>query len=257
MEEWTGIDNRQPLNPEFVELHKSRWEPPQRFENILNQDDIDFLLDLEENGNDVQIVKAGQYERRISKDRSKAYEYLKDRINSMLTFPHKFTNEFGTGNFFRTTSPYTLHADTGINPNDKLYRIVVFPLRIKTNGQEYLPQYNQLTIFNQQWYGQACLFMAGDPERVKSMSAKYIKPVSEYTHLHRRATEPFPQERFDELYTHLKYSHFEGLSERVTIPWVPGDGLTFDRCDVHTATNFFKANVVEKTAVTFFLEYAE
>ncbi len=255
---WNGIDNREPINPKLVEKLEERWEPPKVFENAISPDEIAYLLKMEQEANDVKKMNVGGYQRRIVNDRSKAFEFLKSKIDSVCTYPYKFSNELGTGNFFRTRSPYTLHADTGVDPNTKLYRIVVFPLEISvTPGKEYLEQYNRFTIMNQRWYGQAAIFIKNDYEELKKHEGKYIRAVTEYTHMTNIDKNYVSKERVNDLYSHLKPEYFEEMSENACVRWQPGDIMTFNRCDIHTATNFFKANVFEKTAVTFFLEYAD
>lgn len=257
--EWNGIDTRPPIKVDIVEKLKERWEPPKIFENAISDDEIKYLRKLNADAvNPVETYVNGNY-RRLVADRSEAYEFLKHHIERVCTYPHKFTNAQFTGNFFRTRTPYTLHADTGCDPDLKPGRIVVFPLNIVVKEDcEYIEEYNRFSIMDQQWYGQAASFVKGNYDIVKNNGHSYMKPIVEYsTNMHNIADTPFDKDRFEDAFGHLRYEYFDGLSERACVSWRPGDIMTFDRCDIHTPTNFLKANVIEKEAVTFFLEYAD
>jgi hypothetical protein len=237
------------INPEIVEILKQRWEPPKVFENVLSADDIAFLLDQEENNPQKKTLPF----RVFGLNTEASFQRLKNKLDSILVHPYKVTG----GNFFRTEVPYRLHADTGIDEFAKLYRIVVFPLFLDTGADPYLEEFNNLTIMNQRWYNQAAFFMKGEEDKFDVKKAEYNQPVNDYSIATNITTEAFPKETFDRLFNHLVYKNFEGFSELVTVPWRIGNAITFDRSNIHTASNFLKANVKMKIGLTFFTEYAD
>lgn len=238
------------IRSDLKEVLKSRWEEPKVFENVLNQNDINFLLSQEANNQNQRILT----KRVFGLDTQKCQAYLDGKLKQILKYPFKITG----GNFFRTEVPYMLHADTGIDENCALYRIVVFPLLIEVeDGKEYDEHFNSLTIMHQRWYNQAAFFMKGEEHKFDVKKQEYNQPVNDYSIADGITDIPFSRERFDDIFSHLNYKSFEGMSELFTAPWRIGNAITFDRSNIHTASNFLKANVKSKIGLTFFTEYAD
>lgn len=229
---------------------KERWAPPEVFENVLSVDDIEYLLNEELTNDNKRLLP----KRVFGLNTTQSQRYLHSKLQSILKFPFKITG----GNFFRTSVPYMLHADTGIDENCALYRIVVFPLSITCNeNTQYDEHFNSLTIMDQRWYHQAAFFMKGEEHRFDVKKKEYNQPVNDYSLIDGYVNTPFSKERFDDIFSHLNYDSFEGMSELFTAPWRIGDAITFDRSNIHTASNFLKANVCEKIGLTFFTEYID
>lgn len=233
--------------PEIQKELNLQWQPPKIYKSLLSSTDLAWLLNDEENNPNKKILPG----RVFGLDTSKAFSYLKDKINSILDYPFKVTG----GNYFRTNVPYRLHADTGIDEHAKLYRIIVFPLQFKFEN-DYHEEFNSLAIMNQRWYHQAAFFMKGNEDQFAVKKQEYNQPVSDYSEMIGKSSEPFPIEIYDNYYNHISYTNFEGMSELLRVPWVPGDVITFDRSNIHTTTNFFKANITQKIGLTFFTEYS-
>ena len=237
------------IKKEIVEILKQRWEPPKVFENAISEKDVEFLLNDEELNQNKRILPL----RVFGLDTTRAQKYLKPVLDSILTYPYKVTG----GNYFRTEIPYRIHADTGLNDDAKLYRIVVFPLYVNTDGKPYLEENNSLAVLNQRWFNQAAFFMKGEEEKFKLRQNEYNIPTNEY-HLADGLTEnPFPKEIFEKDFNHLAYSNFDGFSILSSSVWRIGNAITFDRSNIHVASNFFNANVKMKIGLTFFTEYAD
>jgi hypothetical protein len=232
-----------------------KWTPPVLFEDVLSDEIIEKLLYLEEH-NSNKITYPG---RSFGLDTSAAFNILKNvGIISLYLLDHPF--KLSGGNFFRTEVPYRLHADTGTEPStiQNLYRIIVIPLAFTIiPGKEYYPEFNRLSIMNQRWYDRAAFFMKGEPEfEIEKKQKEYNQPVTDYSNVFNIRQTPFPIERHEELYGHIKYENFEGMSELFVSRWKPKDIISFDRSNIHTSTNFKnKANVIQKIGLTFFTEY--
>jgi len=233
--------------PEIQDELNSKWLPPKVFKNALSPSDLAWLLNDEENNHCKKVLPG----RVFGLDTSKAFSYLQDRINGILDYPFKVTG----GNYFRTNVPYRLHADTGIDEHAKLYRIIVFPLQFKYDNN-YHEEFNSLTIMDQRWYHQAAFFMKGNEDQFAVKKQEYNQPVSDYTEIINKSPYPFPIDLYDSQFNHISYANFEGMSELLRVPWVPGHIITFDRSHIHTTTNFFKANITQKIGLTFFTEYS-
>ena len=238
------------IRPDLVSELINRWEPPKVFENVIDSNDIAFLLDQEANNKNQRILP----KRIFGLDTKACQDYLDSKLKSILKYPFKITG----GNFFKTEVPYLLHADTGIDENCALYRIVVFPLYIETQeGMEYDEHFNSLTIMNQRWYHQAAFFMKGEEHKFEAKKTEYNQPVSDYSTVYGASSDTFDKARYDDIFSHLNYNSFTGMSELFTAPWRIGNAITFDRSNIHTASNFLKANVKTKIGLTFFTEYAD
>lgn len=238
------------IRPDLQERLKERWEAPQVFENVVDQKDLDFLLNEEKNNQSVRILT----KRVFGLDTLACQRYLDPVLKKVLKYPFKITG----GNFFRTEIPYMLHADTGIDVNCALYRIVVFPLYLETfEGTKYHEEFNGLSIMHQRWYNQAAFFMKGEEHRFDVKKQEYNQPVNDYSIADGITDVPFDRERYEAVFSHLNYKSFEGMSELAYAPWRIGNAITFDRSNIHTATNFIKANVKMKIGLTFFTEYGD
>ena len=238
------------INQSLQEKLKERFLPPEVFENILDPDEIAYLLKLEaENPKKIEYIG-----RVFGLDTSKAYELVKSRLEEkILKYPFKLTG----GNFFRTNVPYLVHADTGMSEQEKIYRIVVFPLDYYVaDGQEYNPELNQLCVMKQRWYNQAGFFLKGNEEKFHKVG-EYNIPIGDYSSALNLEPEgyEFPKELHQKWFPHLTYSNFDRLSIEATAPWVPGSAVSFDRSHIHAPTNFKLAGLTSKVAVTMFFSY--
>ena len=97
--------------------------------------------------------------------------------------------------------------------------------------------------------------MKGEEAKFEAKKGEYNQPISNYSLAYGLSHSAFPVKRFNELFDHLSYSNFNGFSELFTAPWKIGNAITFDRSNIHAATNFLKANVKTKVGLTFFTEY--
>ena len=225
-----------------------RFQPPKVFENVIDLNDLDFLLKQEEENSQKKVVST---KRVFGLNTTAATDYLRPLLDKILEYPYKITG----GNFFRTQVPYRLHADSGIDEQIKLYRIVVVPLQLELDG-DYREEFNCLTVTNQRWFHQAAFFMKGEEEKFDVKKLEYNQPINQYDLIYNLG-DSLPRERFSSFYDHLVYENFDGINEQSVIPWRVGNIITFDRSNIHTATNFHKANVKTKIGLSIFTEYAD
>jgi len=240
------------LKPEIRDSLIPRFQPPKVAQGYLGKSDLVYLSTLEDSNPNKKVVSKSRV---FGLDLSRATSFLMPILKTLFNGQSfKITG----GNFFRTNVPYRLHADTGIDENAKPFRIVVIPISFELNDPKlpYLPEYNALMISNQRWFHQAAFFMKGEEEKFPLKSQEYNQPVNQYELIYNRQ-ETISRECHAHLFDHLIYDNFEGIDVHSVLSWKPGDILTFDRTSIHTATNFHKANVKTKIALSIFTEYDE
>lgn len=239
------------INADLRRVLEDRWEPPFVISDIVTDDDIQFLLNEEKNCTDKRIFP----KREFGLNTRSAQERMIPRLREFLKFPFRVTG----GNYFNVEEPHILHADTGMSASCALFRIIVIPLCIVKNEQSELNN-NEITlsVMTQRWYNQAAFFIRGENEDVVNRKKnEYNIPIIDYDDVFLKTNEAFPTDLYTHAFDHIQYSHFENMSILETFKWRPGDILTFDRSNIHVASNFIKYGAKSKIGLTFFLEYAD
>lgn len=143
------------IDRDIVDVLKERWEQPEVFTELISPEDIGFLLNEEANN-----ANRKEYPDRVfGLDIRKAFSFLKPKLDTFLKYPYRVSG----GNFFSTSYPYRIHADTGINNREKPYKIIVIPLDvINKHGEEVDYSKNILSVLDRRWYHQAAFFIKGN-----------------------------------------------------------------------------------------------
>ena len=237
------------IDEDLSQILQRRWEPPQVFKNAISQEDLHFFL------HDEQICpeKKVYPKRTFGVNTWRARQRMMAWLNDNLKYPFKITG----GNYFNVEEPHIVHADTGTSSRAALYRIIVIPLAIvKDESKNFSEDDITLTILNQRWYNQAAFFIRGENEDVVNRKkSEYNIPVTDYHDVYLKETTCFPLDTHAHMFSHFQYSHLEGMSILETVKWRPGDIISFDRSNIHVASNFMKFGVKAKIGLTFFLEY--
>lgn len=239
------------INADVRRVLEDRWEAPRVISDIVTDDDIQFLLNEEKNCEEKRFFP----KRIFGLNTRPAQERMMPRLKRFLKFPFRVTG----GNYFNVGEPHIIHADTGTSPTCALYKIIVIPLCIVKDDQTNL-NYNEITlsVMSQRWYNQAAFFIRGENEDVVNRKKKeYNIPIIDYDDVFLKTNKSFPMDLYDRAFDHIQYSHFENMSILETFKWRPGDILTFDRSNIHVASNFIKYGAKSKIGLTFFLEYAD
>lgn len=80
---------------------------------------------------------------------------LKQKIESITG---EFTVKDFEPHFITTRFPLRLHADTGKNPNDVIFKNIVVPLEINYQNNIIEKKFSHTVIFKNKWYEQSALF---------------------------------------------------------------------------------------------------
>ena len=143
---------------------KQSESPPRVINNFLTQKEVNELIAIEENATGYFVNK--DEGRRTSLGINGSIAVKNDRlwhpkIRKILL--KKLKNVLGEfivkdddypPHFFRTKFPNKIHADTGRDPNVKIYKQILLPLKVNPNNCRA-----HTILFKNKWYGQASNFV--------------------------------------------------------------------------------------------------
>jgi hypothetical protein len=150
------------------------------------------------------------------------------------------------GNFFTTSTPYRIHADTGRDQSDLPYRILVIPLEIIGDGR------STLHVLSQRWYGPAAFFLHGGDKQGYNRS-EWNACVFDYKDVIDRSGSRLDSNFLKEEFPHINLRNFDDLSIMASMDWQIGDVMIFDRSHLHVTNDFRKTGIVSKSGLSLFL----
>ena len=130
-------------------------------ENFLTQNESDELLDYFRNLKNKSVGKSQSVEREESTkiffdfEQSKRLLNLKKRIEEKVG--EFFVNDFQP-HIITSRYPLRLHADTGKNPKDVIFKNIIIPLEIVYDENSKSKKPPNTIIFKNKWYNESALF---------------------------------------------------------------------------------------------------
>ena len=130
-------------------------------ENFLTKNECDELLDYFRNLKNKSVGKSQSVEREESTkiffdfEQSERLLNLKKRIEEKVG--EFFVNDFQP-HIITSRYPLRLHADTGKNPKDVIFKNIIIPLEIVYNENSKSKKPPNTIIFKNKWYNESALF---------------------------------------------------------------------------------------------------
>jgi len=149
------------FNEKVLEQIKKNESEVTEINNFLSKQECDYFLDYFVNLKNKSIGKSQFIEREESSkiffklDQSKELKELKEKVEAHLG--EFYVNDFQP-HFITSRYPLRLHADTGKNPNDLIFKNVIIPIQIEydLNKDNHSPP--NTIIFKNRWYNLSALF---------------------------------------------------------------------------------------------------
>jgi hypothetical protein len=230
------------IKSENIQLSDQYGFVPYTFPNVLNHADIVNLLRMM-NKNQKTILPGGRV---FCNDIQESIRYLSgiDFFQKVLPFSRSY--EITGGNFFATSTPYRIHADTGKNENEAPYAIIVIPLHMQGIGR------SSLYILEQKWHHQAAFFLHGGDANGYN-SDEYNSCIFDYSNVVNTVDTEFDSHVLDEEFPHLNPKNFEKLSILTRLDWQIGSAMVFPRTHLHVTNDFRKTGITSKIGLSLFL----
>lgn len=218
----------------LIDKIKLNESPPKIYKNFFSATETDCMLDLFKRlPLTVHNKKQNVIKKRWLKNFDKKIEdiFLK-KIGSVLVDYKmdnlKDNNEDILGLFQKSFGPISLHADTGFNLNDIIFKQTLVPF--DDNGQT--------VIFKNKFYGYATNF-TNDENELLEFKNQFVEGKNQRSnaHLSLYSDKPFDKNLHEKYLKHIDYNNLKGLEIELIYEWNRGDLLVFDRSHLHCASS--------------------
>ena len=181
--------------------------------------------------NEKQKIKKKHWHLEVDK---KMDDFIKNKIDQILNdweIDNMYSDQPAFGLFHETFGSLGIHADTGHNSSNVIYKQVLIPLT----------DVGETILYEPRWYGQSSSFTL-DKEELKNANG-YNKRTNEHI-----GEEDFDKELYNKYLTYEDYSNLKGLKVKTIYEWKLGDAFIFDRTFIHSSSILKK----KKIALTIF-----
>ena len=142
------------FKPDVLDKIKSNETSPKKIDNFLNQDTVKEILEFKYNAS----------KRMVDREESTKIPFDWKDSSMLINLKKKIQDQTGDfevkdfePHFITTRFPLRLHADTGKDPTDIIFKNIVVPLEIKYNNDE-IKNKSHTIIFKNKWYFRSALF---------------------------------------------------------------------------------------------------
>jgi hypothetical protein len=143
------------FNKNTYEAIKKNESNPKKILNFIPQDFCKELLDFRNSRSKKMVDREESTKVPFLFDESSITQTLKNKIKE--TVGEFFIKDFEP-HFITTRFPLRLHADTGKDPNDIIFKNIVIPLEINHNEEKNKKNSSHTIIFKNKWYEQSAIF---------------------------------------------------------------------------------------------------
>jgi len=142
------------FKPDILKKIKENETNPKKIKDFLNPNDVSEILEFKNNASQRMV------------DREESTKIPFDWKDSSILLNLKKKIEEETGNFevkdfephiITTRFPLRLHADTGKDPRDVIFKNIVVPLEIN-HAEDQIKNKSHTIIFKNRWYYRSALF---------------------------------------------------------------------------------------------------
>jgi len=217
-----------------INLIKKNESTPKVYKNFFSSQELEDLLDLYSKlpltvHNKKQNVKKKRWIQNFDKKiETNFINKLKSVIGDFHMDNLKENNQDSLGLFQESFGPIGIHADTGFNLADLIYKQTLVPF--DNNGQTI--------IFKNKFYGYATNFINDEKEILEFKDIKSEgKNRRSNIHLDLYGNKPFDKPIHEKYLKHIDYENLKGLEIELIYQWNKGDLVVFDRSHIHSASS--------------------
>ncbi len=221
---------------EHIDLIKSTETEPQVI-NLFDLNEIEEILKFYKQMpvsifNEKQNIKKKHWILGFNK---KMDEFIISKINSILKnwkIDNMYSKENALGIFHESYSPIKIHADTGKDKKNLIYKQILIPLT----------DTGDTVLFEPRWYGPSTSFTI-KKEELENKNGYNFKSSD---HI---GDDNFDVSFYNKYLNHETYDNLKGLKVKKLYNWKLGEALIFDRSFIHCASDLKKP----KIGLTIFL----
>ena len=205
------------------------YESPPKIVNIFSEKEIKMIQQLyttlpETAFNKKQNIRKKRWIQNYNRELDKIYfDKIKDVLGDFKMDNLKSeTGEDFYGLYHESFLPLPLHADTGFNEEDIIFKQVVTPLS----------SFGDTVVFKNRWYGKSTSFTI-DKEELK-IKPKFGQNNRSCEHL---GDKEFDKEIHQQYLTHIDINNLKGLEIELIYNWKIGETLIMDRTHIHSSSS--------------------
>ncbi len=277
--------------PEVIEKIKSIESKPNVYKNVFSKKDINRLIKLEEDGNFLRMVDREDSRKTKIEWESEVISIIGEKIESILGY-RIFLGDFPAHfikNKYPLRIHADMGKDPNLIPHKNIliplyvkgdsetYTVLfkqrwygqssLFSFNSESDKDHFFKDSNGKFIhikdaesllfsmknnLNNNINHSGGVFLCTQ-EKIDEIKALLNQNrYSDRTNKHITNNNMFNKKDYEKFLTHQPYEDLTSLEIDVTIPWCPGDVITFDRSTIHCASNFLKEGVTEKMAIAMF-----
>jgi len=225
----------------YLDKIKSYESSPKKV-NIFSEEEIKMMQELyitlpETVFNKKQNVKKKPWMQNYNKELDKIYfNKLKEVLgNFKMDTLKSESGEDYYGLFHESFSPLPIHADTGFNEEDIIYKQVITPLS----------PIGDTVFFRKRWYGRSTSFTIDKDEL--NYKPKQGQNDRSCAHL---GNKEFDKEFHKKYLTHIDINNLKGMEVEMIYEWKIGESLIVDRTHIHCASSRIKNKKLGLTTFT-------
>ena len=143
------------FTPSTLEKIKKNESNPLKINNFLSVDETTDLLNYRNSISKRMVDREESTKIPFNWNDSKILDNLKKKIENKTG---QFTIRDFEPHFITTRFPLRLHADTGKDPNDVIFKNIVVPLEINYQKNIKEKNFSHTVIFKNRWYERSALF---------------------------------------------------------------------------------------------------
>jgi len=219
-----------------------KLEGPPKIVKIFSEKEIKMIQELyfilpEKIFNKKQNVRKKVWIQNYNKELDRIYcDKLKDVLgNFKMDTLTSDTGENFYGIFHESFSPLKLHADSGFEEKDIIFKQVITPLS----------PIGETVIFKNKWYGKSTSFTIDEDELKINPGPGQNERSCEHLGI-----EEFDREIHRKYLTHIDINNLKGLKVELIYKWKVGETLIMDRSHIHCSSSNIKNKKIALTTFT-------
>ena len=253
-ETWPEVD------PKEYNNWKATWEKSYQIIDFFTEDDVEWLTDrMFRHHTDRRIKDSGTLH--FFDTMGEIVDHFFDKLHPLMPKLEK-GDRTHTGNFVFSTNPYNVHIDTGSRGYKDLsegcvpYKQIIIPLWVSPMGGM-----SATAVYKQRAISYGTNFVRGFKKEFRTDVWRSVKDYRQVPLFNLDGTpmgqfeKPFNMETYTDWLTNVPYESLTGLDVEGFYNWDRRSIIVFDRCCLHSGTDFIKYGTKSKAGLTIMTNY--
>ena len=233
---------------------KATWGEPQQIQDFFTEDEVEWFTDrMFRHHTDRRIKDSGTLH--FFDNIGEIVDHFFEKFQSLAPELVKGDRSH-TGNFVWSHNPYNVHIDTGsrhyrdLDPNTVPYKQFVIPLWVSPMGGM-----SATALFKARAISYGTNFVRGYSKEFRTDVWRSVKDYSVVPLFNVDGSpiadleKPFDKEVYEDWLTNVPYESLTGLEADGFYHWDRRSIIMFDRCSVHSGTDYIKYGTKSKAGL--------